>query len=187
MSLLATVSEQERPPRGELESNDEECPICLEVPSEVAVITNYGEGFKTLNACGHKVCQTCVSNMLRTIHYSQRGLTCPLCRAIDTSSIDMDEEGVELQIPRTPGRIKYVRLLHQAAARTMNRTRVINGPLGHRAAIPQQVPVFCLRCEKPGCKSKSKTKRRCSRHPKTPCCRTCVCCELCENERQTDV
>ena len=166
------------PPREELEPSDEECPVCLEVPSATLAVENYGDGFKTLSPCGHKVCCTCVNNILRTA-YRIDGLKCPLCREIDTTITrlvdnyrrDTGDQG----IMRIPIRV-YQRLLRQATARVMNRTRVISGS---RAPIPQMTPVFCLRCDKPGCQSKNKTKRRCVNHPQTPCCRTCNVCSEC--------
>ena len=166
------------PPRGELEPIDEECPVCLEVPSAALAAENYGDGFKTLSSCGHKVCCTCVNNILRTA-YSIGGLKCPLCREIDTTITRLVDnyrrDRAHQGIMTIPVHV-YQRLLRQATARTMNRTRVISGS---RAAIPQMVPVFCLRCEKPGCQSKNKTKRRCVNHPQTPCCRNCKVCSEC--------
>jgi hypothetical protein len=183
MSVVAfPVGERDSLPREELEPSDEECPVCLEIPSDAVAEANNGHGFKVLNPCGHKVCWTCVSNMLRT--YGQRGLTCPLCRAVDTTSIGGLAQVLNQEIRRNIAqryalRIQYERLLHQSAARTMNRTRIINGPLAPRRAIPQQVPVYCLRCEKPGCQSKNRTTRRCANHPQTPCCGKCKVCSEC--------
>jgi len=176
--MMSVVASPERYslPRGELEPSDQECPVCLEIPSDAVAEANNGDGFKTLNACGHKVCWTCVGNMLRTVQYnSQRGLKCPLCRAVDSTSIGLDQE-IRRNMVRWS---EYERLLHQSAARTMNRTRIINGPLAPRRAIPQQVPVYCLRCEKPGCQSKNRTTRRCANHTQTPCCGKCKVCSEC--------
>lgn len=176
MSVIA-IPDNERLQIEELEPDDEECPICLEVPSDAVAAANYGNRFKTLNTCGHKVCWTCIRGMLRTIHYGERELKCPLCRAVDTTMNDLVQEYSD-NIARqgTVTRVDYERLLHLATARIMNRTRVINGP---RVPIPQMVPVFCLRCEKPGCQSRNKTKRRCANHPQIPCCGKCKECSEC--------
>lgn len=179
-----------------IEHVDEECPVCLEVPSAELTAANNGDGFKTLSNCGHKVCCRCVKGMVLT-NYNAQGLKCPLCRAVDTTFIvDRDRERVRISTARrlaartsrsnilniaqrSDSRIDYERILHQSAARTMNRTRVINGPLAPRSAIPQQVPIFCLRCETPGCQTKNRTKRRCPNHSQVPCCAKCYACSEC--------
>jgi hypothetical protein len=173
-----------------IEHLDEECPVCLEVPLTTA---NNGDGFKTLSNCGHKVCCRCVKSIVFT-NYNAEGLRCPLCRAVDPTFIDVRvrisrerriaasrmRRSVILNVAQPPDRqIDYERILHQSAARTMNRTRVINGPLAPRSAIPQQVPVFCLRCETPGCQTKNRTKRRCPNHSQVPCCTKCYECNEC--------
>jgi hypothetical protein len=72
----------------------------------------------------------------------------------------------------------YASMMYESAARMMNRRRVIG--VGPRVPIPQQVPVYGLRCEKPGCQSKNRTKRRCVNHCQTPCCSRCNVCNVCE-------
>jgi hypothetical protein len=187
MSVVATF-EQDHLPRGELESNDEECPVCLEVPSDEVAAANHGHGFKTLDACGHKVCWTCVRGMIGT----NRGLRCPLCRAVDTTSSALEQHFLQQQRLQLAARMVQANIqlqrsaslsyrtdyeqLHSQHSRTINRSRTINGP---RVDIPQMVPVFCLHCEKPGCQAKNKTKRRCVNHPQTPGCRKCNVCSEC--------
>jgi len=174
----------------QIEHLDEECPVCLEVPSAEFTATN--NGFKTLSKCGHKVCCRCVKAIVLT-NYNAQGLKCPLCRVVDTTFINVRdritrERRIAARMSRSnipnigqrPDRqIDYERILHQSAARTMNRTRVINGPLAPRSAIPQQVPIFCLRCETPGCQTKNRTKRRCPNHSQVPCCTKCYECNEC--------
>jgi hypothetical protein len=207
MSTTA-VAEEECHPRdelAELDPHDEECPVCLEIPSDEIVSANNGEGFKALSECGHKVCWKCVKTMLCTNNYVQ-GLRCPLCRAVDNTSIllaqdinreqlsaarrahenrrniarlyaaRMAQENTNIRLQPSHATNQYERLLHQSAARTLNRTRVISGP---RVAIPQMTPIFCLRCDTPGCQTKNKTKRRCTNHPQTPCCSNCIVCNIC--------
>ena len=187
-------------PRGELDTRDEECPVCLEKPTEEMVAQHNGCGFKDLGGCSHKVCWGCIDRLSTTTHHhrfslalNKRFLKCPLCRSweMPTAEESVTEREFLLNRPLPPPPTHRPVQMRPANDPFWAQLAGEYGDIVHRyvARMDNQprTPVTVIRrCQTTGCQNPHSQQRRCGRHPSTYCCQTCQSCNVCkEAEVQT--
>ena len=79
-----------------LEHTCEECPVCLETPTQEMMSSHPGNGFMTIGGCGHNICWGCHEKISRTPSQyktlpgfnNKRFIKCPMCRSFDKPSYE---------------------------------------------------------------------------------------------------
>ena len=150
----------------------EECPICLETPTEKMTSAHGGKGFKIINGCGHQLCWGCDKKISTTPNQfvinktlGKAFIKCPLCRSFDKPSNE------ELQKRRDFYKNKR-------AYAAIVRRRLANPSSSQTAHIQLAIPESRY-CENSDCISRRLTVRKCPHHILTPCCRECKKCDAC--------
>jgi hypothetical protein len=162
--------------------HEEECPVCLEHPTQVMKLAHSGGGFKTINGCGHKLCWGCVSSTIITPGQymtnaaigNKRFIKCPMCRSFDKPSYEDLEKERDYYRDRATDNVQPVQ--HRMAPPPIANPRPV---IVAGASLRQ-------RCRNANCETPSSTQRKCPRHRMTFCCRRCYCCDVCQEERRRD-